>query len=251
MKSLVYILLFMSAIVFGQSNTLFEQGNRLYNEGKYQDAINSYKMILEHGEHSAELYYNLANAHYKLNHIGPSIYYYEKALQLNPHDPEILNNASFARKMTVDAIEVIPEVGLTRIIKNITNSYSFDTWAIMTVTFVFVFVILFLCYYFSYGSNSKRILFVSSLVSIVLALMTLGFAFKKFDLDKIDQPAIVFAKESRIMTEPNLRSEEAFRLHEGTKVQILETLEGWKKIKLSNGEMGWITEDDIRRVRNF
>ena len=252
MKQLVQIfILTISAIVFGQSNTLFEQGNSLYNEGKYQEAINSYEAILENGEHSAELYFNLANAHYKLNSIAPSIYYYEKALQLNPNDDEIKNNAAFARNMTIDAIDTIPEVGFTRIMKNTTNTFSFDTWAVLSIVLVFAFVVFFLMYYFSYATNKKRFLFLSSGASIALALIALFFAFQKFNLDQKDRPAIVFAKESQIKTEPNLRSEEAFRLHEGTKVQVIESLKDWQKIKLSDGKIGWIPKQDIKLLKNL
>lgn len=84
MKKLLYILiLLVSFSGIAQNETLFEQGKELYKNGKYQQAINSWMKILDNGEHSAELYFNLGNAQYKLNHIGPSIYYYEKALQLS------------------------------------------------------------------------------------------------------------------------------------------------------------------------
>jgi len=39
---------------------------------------------LDQGLVSAALYYNLANAHYKLNNVGETVYYFEKALQLSP-----------------------------------------------------------------------------------------------------------------------------------------------------------------------
>jgi tetratricopeptide (TPR) repeat protein len=252
MKQLtILFFLVLGAFGFGQSNTLFEQGNDLYNAGKYQEAINSYEAILEQGEHSAELYYNLANAYYKLNSIAPSIYYYEKALQLNPHDNDIQNNAAFARNMTIDAIDTIPEVGFTRIMKTVTNSFTFDQWAIGAIVLVFGFVMLFLMYYFSYTTNKKRILFLSSGTSLMVALIALFFAFQKFNLDQKDHPAIIFAKEAQVKTEPNLRSEEAFRLHEGTKVQILEALKDWNKIKLSDGKTGWIPSEDLRTLRDF
>jgi uncharacterized protein YgiM (DUF1202 family) len=63
-----------------------------------------------------------------------------------------------------------------------------------------------------------------------------------------DRPAIVFAKEAQIKSEPNLRSTEAFKLHEGTKVQILDTVQNWKKIKLADGKIGWIVNDDIKAL---
>ena len=94
----------------------------MYNEGKYAEAISLYESILATKKHSAALYFNLANAHYKLNHIAPSIYYYEKALQLNPNDSDIKNNLAFAQNMTIDAINDVPEVGFSKLINNTTYS---------------------------------------------------------------------------------------------------------------------------------
>lgn len=232
-----------------QNNILFSQGNSLYNEGKFQDAINTYESILDTENHSSELYFNLANAYYKLNRIAPSVYYYEKALQLSPNDKDIKNNMSFAKNMTIDAIELIPEMGFSKIAKNIINRFSFDVWAILSVVFVVLFVVLFLTYYFSYSTNRKRLTFLSSILTLFLVLITLMFAFQKYEYEQNDNPAIVFALESEIKSEPNLRSEIAFKLHEGTKVQVLEIYnENWTKIKLADGKTGWISSQDIKEL---
>ena len=68
--------------------------------------------ILETGKHSSELYFNLANAHYKLNNIDPSLYYYAQALLLNTNDDDIENNIAFAKNMTIDEIDVVTEINL-------------------------------------------------------------------------------------------------------------------------------------------
>jgi tetratricopeptide (TPR) repeat protein len=249
MNKLLYILSFLLGFsTFGQNQALFKQANTLYNEGKYTDAINTYEAILATKNESAELYFNLANAHYKLNDIAPSVYYYEKALQLAPNDADIKHNLSFAKNMTVDAIDVVPEAGLSKLIKKATNMFSFDAWAKVSVGFVFLFVILFLVYYFAYSTIRKRLAFIGSITSISLMCIALLFAFHKFNLDKKDKPAIVFAKESSVNNEPNSRSEEAFKLHEGTKVQVLDTVKNWKKIKLVDGKSGWISSDDIKAL---
>ena len=252
MRNILYILSFLfSFIVTAQNETIFEQANTLYNEGKYAEAIDKYTAILETGSHSAELYFNLGNANYKLNNIAPSIYYYEKALQLAPNDNDIKNNIAFARNMTIDAIDVVPESGFSKLIKSITNTFSFDAWAKLSIVLVFCFVLLFLVYYFAYSSLKKRLTFIGSLIALFLCCFALFFSFHKYDLDKNDRPAIVFAQESKIKSEPNLRSEESFRLHEGTKVQVLDTIGKWKKIKLSDGKTGWISSDDIKLLKDF
>lgn len=251
-KQAIYaIMLLLGSTLFAQTNVSFEQANTLYNEGKYTEALGVYKSIIDTGEHSAELYYNIANTHYKLNHIAPSIYYYEKALLLKPNDKDILNNIAYAKNMTIDAIEVVPEVGFSRLLNNFTHTFTFDNWAKLAVGLMVLFVILFLIYYFSYGTTKKRLAFISSSLAIGLSLIAILFAFHKYELDERDQPAIVFAKETQIKTEPNLRSIEAFKLHEGTKVQILDTVNNWKEIKIADGKTGWVLSDDIKLLKIF
>ena len=252
MKHIIYV--FIALVSFGafaQNQSLFEQANALYNDGKYAEAIDKYTVILESKNHSADLYFNLANAHYKLNNIAPSIYYYEKALQLNPDDTDIKNNIAFARNMTIDAIEVIPDAGFSRFVKNIANMFSFNNWAKASVALVFCFVILFLVYYFAYSTLIKRLTFIGSLATLFLVCVTLVFAFHKYNLDKKDNPAIIFVQESKVKSDPNLRSEEVFRLHEGTKVQVIDAYNDWKKIELSDGKTGWVISEDVKLLNNF
>lgn len=249
MKQIFYILSFLfSFALFAQNQMVFEKANTLYNEGKYADAIDNYTAILETEKHSADLYFNLANAHYKLSNIAPSIYYYEKALMLNPNDADIKNNFAFAKNMTIDAIDVVPDAGFSKLLNTTTNKMSFDAWAKASVALVFCFVILFLVYYFAYSTLNKRLAFIGSNTALILVFITLAFAFHKFSLDKNDNPAIVFAQETKVKAEPNLRSEESFRLHEGTKVQVINTVDSWGKIELSDGKTGWILSEDIKML---
>lgn len=252
MKQIVIILLFCTVFLsFSQNNQLFQEGNELYNNGKYSEAIDKYQAILDNGKHSAELYFNLGNAHYKLSHIAPSIYYYEKALQLAPNDKDIKNNLAFANNMTIDAIEKVPELGISKFFKQAVNVLSFDNWAMLSSVFMVFFVVLFLVYYFTKQTTSKRLYFLSSLASFLFTFVFLLFAFKKYAIDQKNNPAIVFAQESIIRTDPNLSGSEAFKLHEGTKVQVLDTVNNWKKIKISDGKVGWIISDDIRQLVEF
>lgn len=249
MKHFIYILaILIGSIGFGQNEQLFEQANDLYNEGDFEEAISKYESIIESGEHSASLYFNLANAHYKLNHIAPSIYYYEKALILSPNDKEIRNNIAFARNMTIDAIDQTPEFGFAKFSKRVTNWLTFDNWAKLSVLLMVLFVVFYLIYYFNYGATKKRLAFIAAMTFLILACSSVALAFNNYHLVEKDRPAIVFAKESQVKSEPNLRSSESFKLHEGTKVQILDTVNNWKKIKLADGKTGWIPTDAIRAL---
>ncbi|WP_034060681.1 tetratricopeptide repeat protein [Lacinutrix jangbogonensis] len=251
MKNILYILLFFFGSLSAQNEKIFDQANTLYNEGKYAEALDRYEVVLNSDKHSAELYFNIANAHYKLNHIAPSVYYYEKALALKPKDKDILNNLAFANNMRIDAIANLPEVGLARFIKKATKSLSFDNWAKLTVALVVLFVLFYLLYYFTFGTGKKRFYFVTSTLSIIFACVALIFTFYNYSLAKKNNPAIVFSQESQVKSEPNVRSDGTFVLHEGTKVQVLDSVNNWNKIKLSDGKTGWIPESDIKMLNIF
>ena len=242
---------FISAWAVAQSEIRFDSATVAYNKGNYEKAIAHYQGILEEGKHSSALYYNLGNCYYKLNQIAPSIYYYEKALLLSPHDAEIKNNLVYAQNMTLDAITPLPQTTLSRLYKQLTGFLSFDGWAYLGVVFVVIFVLAYILFYYFQYSTYKRIAFISSLIAIALAVISVLIAFVEFQDFKADDPAIIFAQEIAVTAEPNDRSEVAFVLHEGTKVNVLETFDDYKKIELSDGQVGWLPDDALRLLKDF
>ncbi|MEX0288164.1 MAG: tetratricopeptide repeat protein [Flavobacteriaceae bacterium] len=252
MKERIFIfVLFFCFWANAQTGALFNRATDAYNEGDYEKAIEIYKQILDKGEHSAALYYNLGNSYYKLNQVAPSIYYYEKALLLKPNDPEIENNLSYAQNMTLDAIEVLPETGLAKIYQNVTGRLSFDQWSYVAVVFMILFVIAYIAFYYLSYATHKRIAFISSFVFLVVSVAALSFAFMQYAHYNSQQPAIVFSEEVSVKSEPNRRSAEAFVLHEGTKVNVLEELNDYNKIQLVDGKTGWIPSDEIKLLKDF
>jgi uncharacterized protein YgiM (DUF1202 family) len=64
-----------------------------------------------------------------------------------------------------------------------------------------------------------------------------------------EHPAIVFNEMVTVRNEPRENASEAFVLHEGTKVYILETLDNWNKIQLADESEGWIMSDAIKPLK--
>ena len=79
----------------------------------------------------------------------------------------------------------------------------------------------------------------------------MSFAFIQYNSYNSEQPAIVFAQECMVKSEPNNRSSEVFLLHEGTKVKVLDALEDFKKIELADGKIGWVHQDEIKLLKDF
>ena len=153
--------------------------------------------------------------------------------------------------MTVDAIDTLPEVGFSRIFKNIVNTFSSDSWAKLAISGILVFVLFFLLYHFTSATSQKRVAFVISVLGFLVAVFSLVIAFQKNNLEIKNNPAIIFAQESRVKADPNNTSEEVFRLHEGTKVQVLESYENWCKIEIADKTTGWIPSEDVKLLKFF
>ncbi len=252
MKQIAFLVFFLIGLsALAQNEALFERANKSYNEGAYTAALENYETILAKGQHSAELYYNLGNAHYKLDQIAPSIYYFEKALLLKPNDKDIKNNLAYANNMTLDAIDEMPEMGLSKFTNELVNWLSFDQWAYAAVVLMILFVLLYIAFYFFNYSTRKRIAFILSLLCLLLSLLTAVLAFKGYSDFNNDQPAIVFESQINVKSEPNERGQTVFILHEGTKVNVLESLNGFQKIKIADGKQGWLPKESIKPLKDF
>ena len=246
MKNFFYIILLITQFSFAQ--TAFETGNQLYQKENYQEAITNYESVVASGKQSAALYFNLGNCYYKLHKVAPAVYNYEKALQLNPNDEEIKTNLDFARKMAIDDIKVIPQVGFKKLISDFTSQHHYDTWAWIAVGLAFVFLAFFMGYYFSGTTFKKRIFFLG--MFLILIGITTAVSSGIFQKNRLanEKPAIVFAESISVKSEPKVASADTFVLHEGTKVYILESIANWKKIQLTDETTGWIEDSAIKEL---
>lgn len=248
MKKLLFLLLLICAPLMAQNNALFEKANEAYNSGNYPEAVSRYTEVLKNGEESAELYFNLGNAHYKLNNIAESIYNYEKALLLDPGDKTIENNLEFANDRVLDEIIEVPKSGLSNFITGAISIFSFNGWAWIAIIGLVIFSVLFLLYYFSVASKLKRTFFTVAIIAVIISFISLIFAFHLKNVTLNKEFAIVFAEEASVRNEPNLRGNELFLLHEGTKLQVLGTFQDWVQLELANGSTGWIDKSAVMKL---
>lgn len=247
MKKFLYLFLLVSQPFFAQS--AFEKGNELYKKEKYEEAAVLYEGIIRSGEHSAEVYFNLGNSYYKLHKVAPAVYNYEKALLLNPNDAEIKTNLKFAQKMAIDEIKIVPKVGFSKMIDDALDVFHYNTWAAIATGFSAVFLVFFIGYYFGSTSLTKRTFFIGMILALLILLISVFSAIYERNNYNNERPAIVFAEVASVKSEPKSAAPEAFQLHEGTKVFVLETQDKWRKVQLTDETEGWIEKDAIIELK--
>ena len=225
------------------------KANNRYNASKYEKSIEVYFEILDSGVHSAELYYNLGNSFYKLNDIPNSILFYEKSLKLNPTDKDIINNLKMVNNAIIDDITKIPEPFFDNQLNKISNNLSYSNWGLISLIISFLFLLLFIFYFFSKEPIVKRTSFTLLLVLLFLIGITTKISLHAYEKNHLEKYAIIFSSKIEIKSEPNERSENLLILHMGTKVKIIDSFnDEWVKIKLVNGQEGWINNNQIKII---
>ena len=199
--------LYCSLALGQETETTFENANSAYNAGQFENAVMLYKEILESGQHSAELYFNLANSYYRLNQVGESIFYFEKAKQLQPTDEDINVNSAFAQNMAIDAVEVLPKSQITQLREKTIDLFSQDGWAYFIILLAWLLVLFWGLYLWNKAPVIKRTFFVSTLVLGLLLIGSLLIAVVKSSNTADTTYGILFNEKMEVWAEPNSRAE--------------------------------------------
>jgi tetratricopeptide (TPR) repeat protein len=253
MKNLVIIicLLFLIMPVHAQvtnPESIIESGNQAYSSADYSSAVSQYESVLGSGFESAGLYFNLANAYFKLNNIPAAILYYEKAGKLDPTDENIRFNLDLANSRIIDKMEPLPEFFLKTWWNSVRDIFSSDQWAkIGVIGFILALITLSL-FIVSASVFLRKISFWSAI--LLFSFMSVSFIFSIGGYKDYSRhnSAIVFSPTVTVKSSPNDTSVDLFVIHEGIKVFITDVVEGWSEVRLANGHVGWVKTDTFRLI---
>jgi tetratricopeptide (TPR) repeat protein len=236
----------IATLGLGSPRADFEAGLTAYRNNDMNGAIIAWEKILQQGEASGSLYYNLGNAYYRTGKIGLAILNYERARKLMPRDRDIYGNLDLARLATVDKIETPVRLVLWNWIDSVRDHFSLSELARTFLILGFGIALFYLLWRF--GPNSGRMLFRTLMIICVICYGISGLWYGwRVSLDR--QPsAIVTTTKTDIFSAPDDLSKQLFSLHEGTKVRCGEQLAGWVNIRLMDGRTGWIQRAAIDKI---
>lgn len=245
---IIILFLFANKLYAVDNSSLFIKANDLYKNGRYDTAIILYNDILKSGVESSELYFNIGNAYFKKKDISNAILNYERAHKLAPGDDDINFNLQLAQTMIVDKINILPEFFLLSWLRNFRELFSTDAWAKISITlFIFVLIITGI-YLYTNRLWLKKISFWLGIVFIVFSIMALYNSYSTKKAIESQSWAIVMTPSVTIKSSPDEDGTDLFVIHEGTKVWINDKVENWLKIRIADGNNGWIKKTDIEAI---
>ena len=223
----------------------FDQANTAYNSGNYEDAVELYQKILDSDLESVPVYYNMGNAYYKMREYPMSIYCYEKALKLDPSNEEVRTNLEIANLAIVDKIEPVPQSFIVRWWHSLKTMCSSDLWAWFSVA---AFALLLICAFLFFRSRRvglRKLGFFMGIIFLIVFALSVVFAAQLKQAANTQDQAIIMSPTVTVKSSPAESSVDLFVLHEGAKVTILETSNGWNKVRIANGSIGWLEVDKM------
>ncbi len=226
----------------------FTKANEAYMEQNYQLAIELYGKLIKEGKIAPEVYFNLGNAHYKIGNIADAVLNYERANRIAPSDPDISHNLRIAYLATIDKIEPAPMVFYEQWWNDFVKSGSVHQRALITIMFLWLSLAMIAVYLFSNAVFIKKIMFFSGAAMAVAGLFTFYLTFRQHQHLSSNRGAVIYIESAYVRSSPDKSSANLFLLHAGTKIDVVDELEGWRKIRIANGNEGWIEADAMELI---
>ena len=232
-------------MVYSQNiDSLFSSGNDSYNKNQFDVSVIAYENILSQGFYSADLYYNLGNAYYRLEDFANARWSYEMGINIDPRNKDMIHNLMLTKKKIPNTIET-PDSQILNLINNFLTSFTYGDFVLFSSIMLLLYSICFIIY----RLMPSKPIFVSYYVFIVLFFIGTSFSVIKFLWERNNNFGIILNDETKLYSAPFLNENIKISIFfSGNKVRIEQTTDKWIEISSIDGRKGWIRLEDIRTL---
>jgi len=217
----------------------FETGNELFDQGKFAEARQHYEKLVEAGEGSANVFFNLGNVDYRLGSAGRAMLNYERALALDPHHPEARANVNLLRERSGAKLPPLSWIG------QVYASQSLSVWTLATTVagWITIFGVAFLVTSARPEKGGLWFLTMAGIAGLAFSGVGVWLGLKDQSL------GIITAKQTEARLAPAESAGVAEALPAGSRVRVLSERGAWIYCELPGAGRGWIPEGVLERVR--
>jgi tetratricopeptide (TPR) repeat protein len=230
-----------AASSFAQAEGDFTKANQEYAEGHFKEAISGYEALVRAGQWSANLFYDLGNAYFRVGDFGRAILNYERAIALERHHPEATANLQIARD-EAHALELQQSLPERYLQFASINEFSIAAAIAFWLAVLEIVMLIF--------ARRRSAPLIATLIFCLLVSAVAVYAVYTLERGSNGSAlAIVTGKnvQARLATADTANS--VLALPPGTEVKILSTRGDWIYAALPNNLRGWIPAKDARQVR--
>lgn len=254
LKRIYYIIAVLTGMLFAfqakASSGLVELGDSAYTTDNFQQAVSAYEAAISKDGVSPGLYYNLGNAYYRNNQTGKAIVAYERALKLDPSYKDARFNLKFINSNLPDK-QIADNSLWHNLWSDIISLMTANAWAWTAFALSVLCVILASLYIYTTGITLRKTGFFGGIATLILTVFAVTVAISAADKATGHDEGVVISGSTIISAaprQPRDRKEEIALIHEGTKLNILDSLTTrndstslkWYKVSLDDTHQGWV-----------
>lgn len=226
----------------------FLRGNRAYDAGRHDEAVQAYEELIERGVIDPRVEFNLGNTEFRRGRIGSAILHFQRARRLAPTDPEIRANLAFARAAAGDSRESsaalpAPLAWIRRVVDGVGPARL--AWTVLVLAW-FAWAVL------AWGLAEPgrfRALHGWILAGLVAALAVTSTAWYVTHRQLVTmQVAVVLSSQAAVLAGPGENNAQLATVPEGLELEVWGKRPDWVNVRLPNSVSGWIAEDAVGLV---
>lgn len=244
----IFLLLVSGNLAFAwtsQEVSDIKKANQSYRNGNFKEAASFYEGLSEKHPESGVLAFNLGNAYHRLGKPGKAILAYERARRVDPRAPDIRYNLNYLRGLLQYKIEDRRNWYL-RAFEEILNTFTEKEILLGGLAVYFLLMASWVIAIFFQDGAPWGFWRKAFLTTCVLFLAVMGA--KNVQAHWL-RGAIVTVREAQVRYGPSESDQLAFRLGEGLKLYVMARRDEWSRVLLTNGESGWIRNDQIEEFQ--
>lgn len=216
-----------------------------YDQGAYAEAKEVYQALLDTGVQTAQLYYNIGNVYFRLNESSNAVLNYEKALKIEPSHEDALHNLKIVNESLRDDFETLPNISLNTLLIKFNDFLSYQFVFVIGVLILLVISVI----VFLFKRKSQNFIKLNYWLLLALGVVVLVWSYAQFSaVVNNNEGAVVMNDNVSVNSEPNSLSTLLFKINSGTKVQVLLKDGVWSRVKLPDGNIGWLESKLIEEI---
>jgi hypothetical protein len=240
MKRYFYIfacLLCAGKLLASDTASDFSAANHFYSDGKFPEAAKGYEAILDSGVASPNLLFNDGNAEFKSGNWGKAIAAYRRAALLSPRDADIRANLEFTRNQVQGT--TMHESWW----ENSLGELTLNEWTIFAaiglwITFIFFAAMQLWPALKGALRGATRSAAVVTILFCICGGMATTLHFTK-------QVAVVVQPDAVTRSGPFSDAQNAFAVHDGAELPVLDQHDGWVQVSDGSGRTGWMQGSQV------
>jgi hypothetical protein len=238
----------------------WEAGIEAYNAKDYVQAVEAFETVVASDYASAEVYYNLANAYFKLGQqsassrpfaggeLGRAVLNYERALKLDPTLDDARYNLDIAKDYTNDT-EAVPESFIVRLWRSMAGAMTTNGWAVLSIVMFGVALLSLVVYLLNGNIVVRKVAFFLALIVALVFVVTTALSLTQLRAAEVDNRAVVLASDTTpVHASPDSGSKVIREPSQGVTVEVERKQGDWSEVRFADGEKGWVRTTNIEII---